>query len=529
MDKNEFFREATIRICGTLEIEKALFSTLLIIRTNVPIDIMFLEYYDERIASMRTLAKATPESGQLLDLVVPVSERAKEQTRRKYGSKKVKAILYKNPDEDLLTKELLSFHRIKASSLLVLLLESGNLLIGTVVMILTGEEKLNQKQIEYLTLLKEPFAIALSNHKRHREVKRLKELLADDNRYLHQQLRRISGDEIIGANFGLKDVMHKVRQVANLDSPVLLLGETGVGKDVIANAIHYSSARSNQPFITVNCGAIPETLIDSELFGHEKGAFTGAISQKRGRFERADKGTIFLDEIGELPLQAQVRLLRVIHNRELERVGGTETIKLDIRIIAATNRNLQKMVAEQKFREDLWFRLNVFPIFIPPLRERREDIPELAHYFVELKSVELKLSKCPDTSDNGMDLLVSYTWPGNVRELQNVVERELILNPIGPLEFNHLQLQKKNNELSPTTYPNSGEEISKTDLDSVVSAHIMKVLKQTHGKIHGKGGAAELLGINPSTLRNRMNKLGIIYRKNEMNNLLYDPTTNFSS
>lgn len=516
MDKNEFFREITIRICGTLEIEQALFSTLQFLRTNVPIDIMFLEYYDKQIEAMRTLAKATPRSGQLLDLVVRVSDKAKEQTRKKYSSMKDKTILFKNPDEDLLAKELLSFHKINASSLLVLLLESGNQLIGTVVLIITGEEKLNQKQIEYLSLLKEPFAIALSNHKRHREVTRLKELLADDNNYLHQQLRSISGDEIIGANYGLKDVMQKVIQVANLDSPVLLLGETGVGKDVIANAIHYSSTRSNQPFIIVNCGAIPESLIDSELFGHEKGAFTGAISQKRGRFERADKGTIFLDEIGELPLQAQVRLLRVLQDKEFERVGGTETIKLNIRIIAATNRNLQKMVAEQMFRKDLWFRLNVFPIYIPPLRARREDIPELAQYFVELKSVELKLSKCPDISDAARDLLVSYAWPGNVRELQNVVERELIINPTGPLGFNHFQLQQENNELSPSTYRNSGEEIGTTDLDSVVSNHIMKVLKQSHGKIHGRGGAAELLGINASTLRNKMNKLKIKYRKNEI-------------
>jgi transcriptional regulator with GAF, ATPase, and Fis domain len=364
--------------------------------------------------------------------------------------------------------------------------------------------------------LKEPFAIALSNHRKHRELTRLKELLADDNKYLHQQLRSISGEEIIGANYGLKDVMQKVSQVANLDSPVLLLGETGVGKDVIANAIHYSSRRSNQAFITVNCGAIPESLIDSELFGHEKGAFTGAISQKRGRFERAEKGTIFLDEIGELPLQAQVRLLRVLQNREFERVGGTETIKLDIRIIAASNRNLEKMVAEQKFREDLWFRLNVFPIYIPPLRARKEDIPELAQYFVELKAAELKLTKCPDISDHARDLLISYTWPGNVRELQNVVERELIINPAGPLEFNHFQLQQVNKEHTSSAVRDSDEEISRLDLDLVVSNHIAKVLKQTQGKIHGKGGAAELLGLNASTLRNKMNKLGIKYRKNDM-------------
>ena len=214
-------------------------------------------------------------------------------------------------------------------------------------------------------------------------------MLADDNRYLYDELRSVSGDEIIGSDFGLKTVMEMVRQVAPLDSPVLLLGETGTGKEVIANAIHYSSPRKDGPFIKVNCGAIPETLLDSELFGHEKGAFTGAISQKRGRFERADKGTIFLDEIGELPLQAQVRLLSVLQTREIERVGGTSPIPVDIRIISATHRDLEEMIASRRFREDLWFRLNVFPITIPPLRQRREDIPALLHHLMERKSREL--------------------------------------------------------------------------------------------------------------------------------------------
>jgi transcriptional regulator with GAF, ATPase, and Fis domain len=516
MDKNEFFREATIRICGNLEIEQALFSTLGFLRSSIPIDMMFLEYFDRSINAMRTLAKATPHSGELVDLVTRVSDKAQKQAIEKYGQDRSNVLLYSQPEEELLAKELLSFHKIKASSLLVMVLESGDQAIGTVAMILTGKEKLSPKQVEYLSLLKEPFAIALSNHRQHREVTRLKEMLADDNKYLHQQLRIISGDEIIGANYGLKDVMQKASQVANLDSPVLLTGETGVGKDVIANTIHYSSTRSNKPFITVNCGAIPESLIDSELFGHEKGAFTGAISQKRGRFERADTGTIFLDEVGELPLQAQVRLLRVLQNKKIERVGGTETIQLDIRIIAATNRNLEMMVAEKKFREDLWFRLNVFPILIPPLRARREDIPELAQYFIESKSAELKLQICPEISTNGRDLLVSYNWPGNVRELQNVVERELIINPVGPLEFNHFQLQQGIGEQSQTIAQSSEKVLSTTDLDSVVSSHIKKILKQTKGRIHGSGGAAELLGINASTLRNRMNKLGIRYRKNEM-------------
>ncbi len=322
---------------------------------------------------------------------------------------------------------------------------------------------------------------------------------ADDNRYLHSELRRLTGDEVIGADFGLKEIMYKVQQVTPLDSPVLLLGETGVGKDVIANAIHYSSNRKNGPFIKVNCGAIPDSLIDSELFGHEKGAFTGALSMKRGRFERAEKGTIFLDEIGELPQQAQVRLLKVLQDKEIERVGGTKTIQLDIRIIAATNRNLEEMVKLREFREDLWFRLNVFPVTIPPLRERKIDIPALFQHFIEIKSREMKLHDIPTVVPCAVDCLLEYSWPGNVRELQNIVERTLILNPGGPITSEHLSIH----------LPTDARSSTSAILDEVVSSHIRNVLKLTNFKINGDDGAAEMLGVNPSTLRNRMKKLGI--------------------
>ena len=242
-------------------------------------------------------------------------------------------------------------------------------------LIADGLNQYTDEHARLLRLLHEPFAIAMSNALKHQEVIRFKDMLADDNRYLFDELRSVSGDEIIGSDFGLKAVMEMVQQVAPLDSPVLLLGETGTGKEVIANAIHYSSPRKDGPFIKVNCGAIPETLLDSELFGHEKGAFTGAISQRRGRFERADKGTIFLDEIGELPSQAQVRLLHVLQKKEIERVGGTSSIPVDIRIISATHRNLEEMIASGRFREDLWFRLNVFPDHDPAAQAEKRRYP----------------------------------------------------------------------------------------------------------------------------------------------------------
>jgi hydrogenase-4 transcriptional activator len=300
-----------------------------------------------------------------------------------------------------------------------------------------------------------------------------------------------------------------VGQVAPLDSPVLLQGETGTGKEVIANAIHYSSPRKDGPFIKVNCGAIPETLLDSELFGHEKGAFTGAISQKRGRFERADKGTIFLDEIGELPPQAQVRLLRVLQEKEIERVGGTSSIRVDIRVISATNRNLQEMVASGRFREDLWFRLNVFPIMIPPLRQRREDIPALVHHFMDRKSKELKLAERPVLAPGALDRLKAYDWPGNVRELENLIERALIQSRGGMLSFETLSAPQVPGGRERTR--DAGRNRTVLSLDEINVQHIRQALENAGGKINGPGGAAQILGLHPNTLRGRMNKLGIPY------------------
>jgi PAS domain S-box-containing protein len=345
--------------------------------------------------------------------------------------------------------------------------------------------------------------------------KKLKEAKSkiEYNRFLQRELHRISGDKIIGAEFGLKDVMEKAEKASSVDSPVLLLGETGVGKDIIANYIHYTSARSTESFITVNCGAIPDSLIDSELFGHDKGAFTGAISKKKGRFERAHKGTIFLDEIGELPLAAQVRLLRVLQNREIERVGGVKTISLDIRIIAATNQNLEEMVKSHNFREDLWFRLNVFPIFIPPLRLRIEDIPALAQHFIERKTKELKLKHAPPMAAGAIDALMAYDWPGNVRELENIIERAMILHQGGPLGFDDLGLSPA----EPGHATAIGSRDEPLELDFLIKRHIKRVLKMAGGKIHGPGGAGELLGVNPDTLRYRMKKLGIMFgrKKNQ--------------
>lgn len=463
---------------------------------------------------MHMIARATADKSEKMDVLIPFTEEGKAKMAM-LAQEWIKGTLpsvlvINNPREEPVTKHLLKTLGEPPSSVMSLPLFLKEEIAGALVVIAEGDNRFTEQHAKLYSNLRMPFFVAVSNTLKHREIIKLKDLLADDNRYLQGELRRLSGDEIVGANFGLRDVMYKVQQVAALNSPVLLLGETGVGKDVIAQTIHYSSSRSDGPFVSVNCGAIPESLIDSELFGHEEGAFTGAITQKRGRFERANKGTIFLDEIGELPLQAQVRLLRVLQSKEIERVGGVETIPLDIRIIAATNRNLEKMVAQNTFREDLWFRLNVFPIQIPPLRERKEDIPALLQYFIRQKTKELNLPAVPSIFPGAIDFLLSYSWPGNVRELGNIVERAMILNSAGPLTFDHL---------NPVDTKTNTEEISShqkeqaLDLDSVISRHIRSVLSQTDGKVNGEDGAAALLGVNPSTLRNRMKKLGIPYGK----------------
>jgi len=352
----------------------------------------------------------------------------------------------------------------------------------------------------------------------------MKDTLVEDNRYLHNELRRNVGTQIIGMNFGLKGVMEQVYRVAPLSSPVLLAGETGTGKEVIANAIHNLSARNQGPLITVNCGAIPESLIDSELFGHEKGSFTGALTDRRGRFERADKGTIFLDEVGELPLAAQVRLLRVLQEKEIERVGGTHPIKVDIRIISATHKNLEQMVREGAFRDDLYYRLSVYPIRIPPLRERKIDIPALVDHFMEKKAHEMGLRTVPVLARGTLDRLLEYEWPGNVREVANIVERALIQSDGKVASFENVMPSllpssagvKIKGDGGPYVPPTTAkdrqsdrETVIHLKLDEVEAQHITYTMGLTGGRIEGKNGAAILLGINPATLRYRMQKLGI--------------------
>ncbi len=508
IDKNEFFRQATIRICGTLDIEASLQNCLDLFNDFIPITIMYLHLFEPSLCAIKSIGHATNSKTEEIFPLIPIPEEVRDRFISNWAKQK-EVIIINKPEEEPIASSLIKFTPIKNSSLMILPLKLDGKRFGALTMYTDGWDRYEQHHADLLAMLNEPLAIAMANALKHREVIRYKDMLEDDNQYLHQELFRISGDEIIGAETGLKSVMEMVRQVSHLNSPVLLMGETGVGKEVIANAIHYSSHRKDGPFIKVNCGAIPENLIDSELFGHEEGAFTGAVKQKRGRFERANKGTIFLDEIGDLPLHAQVRLLRVIQTNEIERVGGIAPVKVDIRIISATHRNLEEMVKGDRFREDLWYRLNVFPIMIPPLRRRKEDIIALTNYFLERKSTEIKIQTMPRIFPEALTRLKSYDFPGNVRELENIVERALIQSQgsgnDSPLtfEFSDQATKAGNTSLPPFDYKDI------PTLDEISAVYIRQVLKMTEGKIEGNNGAAQHLNIHHSTLRSRMKKLGI--------------------
>ena len=330
------------------------------------------------------------------------------------------------------------------------------------------------------------------------EIKKLKDLLEAERAYLQEEIKlEYNHENIIGQSDGINYVFYKVEQIAKSDTIVLVLGETGTGKELIARAIHDLSLRKERALMKVNCATLPSNLIESELFGHEKGAFSGAHSRHLGRFEVADGATLFLDEIGELPLELQAKLLRVIQDGEFERLGSSRTIKVDVRIIAATNRNLEEEVRKGRFREDLWYRLNVFPITMPPLRDRLDDIPLLVEYYMEKiskrmgKSIEIIPARV-------MNALQDYHWPGNVRELENVLERAVI-NSSGPKLRLVDELKVRKKDLS-----NDQESLA-----AVEREHIVRILEQTDWQVSGKDGAAGVLGLNRSTLRARMRKLDI--------------------
>jgi formate hydrogenlyase transcriptional activator len=362
------------------------------------------------------------------------------------------------------------------------------------------KDAFNVLDAEYLQQVGNLIAAAIRNASAYREVAQLKDRLAGEKRYLESEIRsEMRWDEIVGGSPALRRVLDYAAIVAGTDSTVLITGETGTGKERVARAIHSMSRRKDRSFIKLNCAAIPTGLLESELFGHEKGAFTGAVSQKTGRLELADKGTLFLDEIGEISLELQPKLLRVLQDQEFERLGGTRTIRVDARLIAATNRDLVRAVDEKQFRSDLFYRLHVFPLHLPALRDRREDIPILVRHFVEKSGARLgrRIETIPQEA---IDAMLQWNWPGNIRELENFIERSVILSEGDILRAPLAELR---HEIA------RQRASSENTLENREREHIMEVLRQTRGVLSGPRGAAARLGLKRTTLQYKLQKLGI--------------------
>jgi formate hydrogenlyase transcriptional activator len=374
----------------------------------------------------------------------------------------------------------------------------GNTCIGTLNIGSVERGEPDPGDLEFLQLVATQIAYAIDHVQAYEQIDRLRQQLARENEYLVEELKLTHNfGAMVGLSTAFRTALGQAEAVAPTSTTVLVTGETGTGKELMARAIHELSSRRDKPFVRVNCAALPMGLVESELFGHERGAFTGADQRRPGRFELANGGTLFLDEIGEMPVEAQAKLLRVLEERMVDRVGGTRPVPVDVRIVAATNSDLVAAVQEGRFRQDLYYRLHVFPIELPPLRERREDIPLLARHFLEAYRSKLKRPVL-ELDPESMAKLISYNWPGNVRELQNVIERAVILarSPVVTVEPQLLS----NGNSAPATA---------SSLIEVERRHILGVLESTHWRIYGTYGAAAQLGMNPSTLRSRMKKLGL--------------------
>ncbi|TWU00273.1 Formate hydrogenlyase transcriptional activator [Botrimarina colliarenosi] len=369
-----------------------------------------------------------------------------------------------------------------------------------------SRERIGTECLDWLRMIADHAAVAIAHTHAWREVQRLQARLEEENEYLQQEVATEQGfGEMLGASPALRNVTQQIELVAPTESTVLILGESGAGKELVARELHRRSDRAERPLIKVNCAAIPRELFESEFFGHVQGAFTGALRDRVGRFELADGGTLFLDEVGEVPLDLQSKLLRVLQEGEIERIGEERTRKVDVRVIAATNRDLREESRQRRFREDLYYRLSVFPILLPALRERREDIAPLAEHFLRQAAQRLGVDP-PRLTKSIAQRLERYDWPGNVRELQHVIERALILSRGRPLQ---IDLENTSPSAAPASTPDETEVLTDAQVRDFEQTNLRRALEAAGGKVHGPGGAAELLGIKPTTLNSRLKAMGM--------------------
>ena len=494
-DRSQLLLEITHTLVSNLNLRELLSAISACLRRVVPQDAAGLALYDQSISKLRLTAMDFPEHEDVF-IEDEIVELDGTDAGRAFTTR-LPVISGSAPASDSVWK------RSGLKSGVKVPLISHDRVLGILGVGRLSEDSFTQQDVDLLTAVGEQVAIAVENALAYQKIDALKNQLQEEKLYLQEEIRsEYNFEEIIGTSQVLKRALEDVQTVAPTDSTVLIFGETGTGKELIARALHNLSSRSEHPLVKVNCAAIPTGLLESEMFGHERGAFTGAIGQRKGRFELAHRGTIFLDEVEEIPLELQPKLLRVLQEQEFERLGSGKTIRVDVRVLAATNADLAQMVAEKKFRSDLYYRLNVFPITLPPLRERAEDISLLVHFFAQKFAQQMKkpIKTIPTET---ITRLTSYGWPGNIRELQNLIERAVILSRGSALEVPLAELKR----------PGNGDLVNQlqgpTMLEEVEREHILKVLRETGWVIGGPAGAATRLGLNRTTLNNRMRKLGI--------------------
>ena len=507
-DENAFYRNMAELLLGEKTVETALHEALLFMRSFFPVDIMYLSVFDPVLIALISIRVDEGDGVRRINRTVPFDKKAIEHFLNPESPDPVFVAGASHPGTAATIRHN---RRWKEYSGLAGRLVKGDIL-GSIVIYGMGQDRYSPQNLKLFNASQSLFASVLFEAVHNDAYLRLKERAVESAQ--PDKSYEVGSDEVtlIGKDTGLLEVAELAHQVAQFDSSVIITGETGVGKEILARIIHRESSRSTGPFLPINCGAIPETLIDSELFGHEKGSFTGAMSQKKGVFERGNRGTVFLDEVGEMPLNVQIRMLRILQEKKIWRVGGSESIDVDIRIIAATHQNIDELIACGKFRSDLWFRLGVFSILMPPLRERKEDIPLLVDYFLDKKSKQMNIPAPLAANPEVLAPLLTYDWPGNVRELENVVERALILCRDQPMAFHRIVGGQK----EPLYSESENEPEENLNLGYVMANHLKNVLKMTRGRINGPEGAAEKLGVHPVTLRHRMKKLGVPYGRNSM-------------
>src|SRR5882762_5762392 len=511
-DRLQLLLNLTSRITSSLDLREVLRAIAANIRQVIQADLVTVSLPDAASGKIRVFAMDFPHGKGVIkeDLLVAPSTAAKK------AMDTLKPVVLDSPESDCVSGNA---EGIRTQCIIPLV--NRDRILGLLCPSRTTETPFVPEDVDFLSRASGQIAIAIENALAYHEISELKDKLAQEKLYLEEEIRSDSGFErIIGKSTALKHILELVDTVAPSDSTVLLLGETGTGKELIARAIHDRGRRKDRTFVKLNCAAIPTGLLESELFGHEKGAFTGAITQKIGRLDLADQGTLFLDEVGDIPIEIQPKLLRALQEREFERLGSTQTRKVNVRLVAATNRNLEKMIADREFRSDLFYRLNVFPIRIPSLRERKEDIPLLVSYFVQkfAKQMQKQIESVPSAVMKG---LTAWEWPGNIRELENFIERAVILTRGKALEVPLTELRKTETEMAVDAVVNKKRAARKAfssgpDINAGAEVYerkqreeIIQALTACKGRVGGTDGAAIRLGISRTTLIYRMRRLGI--------------------